>query len=128
MSTAAVSSGSIQQQLQQYFQTRSTDLQQLGQALTSGSLSDAQTAYNSIVSLGQGGPFAGGNPFKPSASRTSPPSDKLCNRETWPGHSKPSARSKPHFKALRPVDQGVGSPRLLWPVLPPAAAPKLSST
>jgi hypothetical protein len=36
----------------------------LDRHLTSGSLSDAQTAYNSIVSLGQGGPFAGGNPFK----------------------------------------------------------------
>jgi hypothetical protein len=64
MSTAAVSSSSVHQQLQQYFQTRGTDLGQLGQALTSGNLSDAQTAYNNIVSLGQSGPFAGGNPFK----------------------------------------------------------------
>jgi hypothetical protein len=64
MSTAAVSSSSIHQQLQQYFQTRGTDLGQLGKALTSGNLSDAQTAYNNIVSLGQSGPFAGGNPFK----------------------------------------------------------------
>lgn len=64
MSTAAVSSSSIHQQLQQYFQTRGTDLGQLGKALSSGNLSDAQTAYNNIVSLGQSGPFAGGNPFK----------------------------------------------------------------
>src|SRR5580704_10905002 len=64
MSTAAVSSNSIHQQLQQYFQTRGTDLGQLGKALSSGNLSDAQTAFNNIVSLGQGGPFAGGNPFK----------------------------------------------------------------
>ena len=64
MSTAAVSSSSIHQQLQQYFQTRGTDLGQLGKALSSGNLSDAQTAFNNIVSLGQGGPFAGGNPFK----------------------------------------------------------------
>jgi hypothetical protein len=64
MSTAAVSSSSIHQQLQQYFQTRGTDLGQLGKALSSGDLSEAQTAFNNIVSLGQGGPFAGGNPFK----------------------------------------------------------------
>jgi hypothetical protein len=64
MSTAAVSSSSIHQQLQQYFQTRGTDLGQLGKAISSGNLSDAQTAFNNIVSLGQGGPFAGGNPFK----------------------------------------------------------------
>jgi hypothetical protein len=64
MSTAAVSSSSIHQQLQQYFQTRGTDLGQLGKALSSGDLSAAQTAFNNIVSLGQGGPFGGGNPFK----------------------------------------------------------------
>jgi hypothetical protein len=64
MATAAVSSSSIHQQLQQYFQTRGTDLGQLGKALSSGNLSDAQTAYNNIVSLGRSGPFAGGNPFK----------------------------------------------------------------
>jgi hypothetical protein len=64
MSTVAVSSSSIHQQLQQYFQTRGTDLGQLGKALTSGNLADAQKAFNNIVSLGQGGPFGGGNPFK----------------------------------------------------------------
>ena len=53
MSTAAVSSSSINQQLQQYFQTRQSDLQQLGQALGSDDLSGAQTEFNSIVSLGQ---------------------------------------------------------------------------
>jgi hypothetical protein len=64
MSTAAVSSSSIHQQLQQYFQTRGTDLGQLGKALSSGNLEAAQTAYNNIVSLGQSGPFASGDPFK----------------------------------------------------------------
>jgi hypothetical protein len=63
MSTSAVSGSSINQQLQQYFQTRQSDLQQLGQALQSGDLAAAQTAYNSITSLGQTGPFAEGNPF-----------------------------------------------------------------
>jgi hypothetical protein len=63
MSTSAVSSTSINQQLQQYFQTRQSDQQQLGQALASGDLSTAQTAYNNIVTLGQGGPFANGDPY-----------------------------------------------------------------
>jgi hypothetical protein len=63
MSTSAVSSISLNQQLQQYFQTRQSDLQQLGQALGSGDLAGAQTIYNNIVALGQSGPFAGGNPF-----------------------------------------------------------------
>lgn len=64
MSTSAVSSSSLNQQLTQYFQTRHTDLSQLSQALTSGDLSAAQTAYNNIVSLGQSGPFANGAPFR----------------------------------------------------------------
>ena len=63
MSTAAISSSSIYQQTEQYFQTRQSDLQQLGQALQSGNLADAQTAYNNIVQLGQSGPFASGDPF-----------------------------------------------------------------
>jgi hypothetical protein len=63
MSTSAVSSSALNQSLQQYFQTRHSDLSQLGQALGSGSLSSAQTAFNNIVSLGQSGPFANGSPF-----------------------------------------------------------------
>ena len=62
MSTSAVTSTSPTQ-LQQYFQTRQGDLRQLGQALSSGDLAGAQTAYNKIVSLGQNGPLASGNPF-----------------------------------------------------------------
>jgi hypothetical protein len=64
MSTATVSSISLHQEFQQYLHTRQSDLQQLGQALKSGDLAGAQTAYNNIVALGQNGPFAGGNPFK----------------------------------------------------------------
>jgi len=64
MSISAVSNASLSPQMQQYFQTRENDMRQLGQALGSGDLSAAQTAYNNIVSLGQTGPFAGGNPFK----------------------------------------------------------------
>jgi hypothetical protein len=53
----------LYQQLQQYFGTRSSDLKQLGQALSSGDLSGAQTAFSNIVSLGKQGPVANGNPF-----------------------------------------------------------------
>jgi hypothetical protein len=56
MSTAAVSSSSISQQRQQYFQTRTTDLRQLGQALQSGNLSAARTAFSNIATLGKIGP------------------------------------------------------------------------
>jgi hypothetical protein len=66
MSTSAVSSSSLYQQLQSYFQTRSSDVQQLGQALSSGNLAQSQVAYNNITALGQGGPFANGNPFRVS--------------------------------------------------------------
>jgi hypothetical protein len=64
MSTSAVNSASINQQLQQYFQTRQSDLRQLGQALSSGNLTAAQTQFNNITALGESGPFAGGNAFK----------------------------------------------------------------
>jgi hypothetical protein len=64
MSTSAVSSSpSLYQQLQQYFGVRHSDLNQLGQALSSGDLAGAQSAYNKIVTLGQQGPKANGNPF-----------------------------------------------------------------
>jgi hypothetical protein len=63
MSIAAISASSIYQQTEQYFQTRQGDLQQLGQALGSGDLASAQTAFNNIVKLGQSGPFASGDPF-----------------------------------------------------------------
>lgn len=63
MSTSAVSSSSLNQSLQQYFQTRHADLKQLDNALSSGDLSGAQTAYNNITTLGQSGPFANGQPF-----------------------------------------------------------------
>jgi len=64
MSTAAISTSSIYQQLQAYFQQRRSDVQQLGQDLSAGNLSAAQQDYNSIETLGQSGPFANGVPFK----------------------------------------------------------------
>lgn len=63
MSTAAVSSNSIYQQLQQYFQQRRSDLQQLGKDIKSGDLSDAQQEYQALQTLGQSGPFATGDTF-----------------------------------------------------------------
>ena len=63
MSTSAVSSTSVNQQLQQYFQTRQSGLQQLGSALESGNLAKAQTAFNNITTLGQNGPVPTGSPF-----------------------------------------------------------------
>src|ERR1017187_417734 len=64
MSTAAVS---IYSELQSFFSNRQTDLKQLGSALKSGNLSDAQQAYNTLVTLGQGGPSADGEPFSKSS-------------------------------------------------------------
>src|ERR1700722_3031744 len=75
MSTSAVSSSSLYSQLGQYFQTRQSDLKQLGQALQSGDLASAQAAYNNIASLGQNGPFAGGESVSrdPDRSEIRPP-------------------------------------------------------
>jgi hypothetical protein len=66
MSTAAVSSSSPNLQLQQYFHTRQTDLHQLGQALGTGDLAGAQSAFQAIAKLGQSGPFSAGAPFSNS--------------------------------------------------------------
>lgn len=64
MSTAAVSTSSIYQESQAYFQQRASDLQQLGQALQSGDLTAAKQQLSAIQALGQGGPFANGDAFK----------------------------------------------------------------
>ena len=66
MSTAAVSTSSLYQELQTYFQQRGSDLQQLGQALQSGNLADAQQEYSTIQTLAQDGPFANGDVFRQS--------------------------------------------------------------
>jgi hypothetical protein len=59
-------SESIYQQLQDFRSERKSDLQQLGQALASGDLNAAQQAYNSLVQLGQQGPFKDSEPFQRS--------------------------------------------------------------
>jgi len=63
MSVSGVSGGPAHANLQTYYHQRQSDLMQLGKDLSSGDLQDAQTAYDSIVSLGQQGPFASGSPF-----------------------------------------------------------------
>jgi hypothetical protein len=67
MSTAAISSQSIFQELQTFYQSRQTDVQQLGSALQSGDLSGAQQAFQSLAVLGEGGPFANSEPFAKSS-------------------------------------------------------------
>jgi hypothetical protein len=66
MSTAAVSSSSIFQELQSFYQNRQSDLKQLGGALQSGDLNGAQQAFNALAALGQDGPFANSEPFSKS--------------------------------------------------------------
>src|SRR6476646_7431133 len=66
MTTAAISTSSIHQDLHTYFQQRSADLQKLGQAIRSGDLAAAQQDYKAIQDLGQSGPFANGDPFQMS--------------------------------------------------------------
>ena len=67
MSTAAVSTSSIFQELQSFYQNRQADLKQLGTALKSGDLAGAQQAYTSLAVLGEGGPFANSEPFGKSS-------------------------------------------------------------
>jgi hypothetical protein len=67
MSTAAVSSPSIFQELQSFYQNRQADLNQLSSALHSGDLIGAQQAYKSLAVLGEGGPFPNSEPFGRSA-------------------------------------------------------------
>jgi hypothetical protein len=69
MSTTAVSSSSIYQELQAYFQQRSGEVAQLGKDLSAGNLTNAQQDFTTLQSLGQGGPFANGDVFAPSNQR-----------------------------------------------------------
>jgi hypothetical protein len=67
MSTSAVSSSSLLQELQGFYQNRQADVKQLGNALQSGDLNGAQQAYNTLAALGRGGPFAGSQAFSNSS-------------------------------------------------------------
>src|SRR5436190_17671587 len=63
MSTQAISNVSIFQELQSFQQNRRTDIRQLGSALQSGDLSQAQQAFSALSALGQSGPFRNSEPF-----------------------------------------------------------------
>jgi len=63
MSTSAVSSSSIFQELQAYTQQRAADVQQLGKDLAAGNLANAQQDFTTLQSLGQSGPSADGAVF-----------------------------------------------------------------
>lgn len=62
MSTAAISSNSFNQ-LQSYVHNRTSDLQQLKQALQSGNQAEAQQDVQSLVALGKQGPVPNGDAF-----------------------------------------------------------------
>jgi hypothetical protein len=64
MSTTAVSSTTSPPPSIPYWQQRSNDLVQLHQALSSGDLNAAKTAYNAIVQLGKTVPGAHRVPFR----------------------------------------------------------------
>jgi hypothetical protein len=66
MSTAAVSSISTFHQLQAFYQQRTADLKQLGQALQSGDLAGAQQAFGTLQTLSQSGPLSSSNTFSKS--------------------------------------------------------------
>ena len=57
---------SIYQQLRDFRSARKADLQQLGQALSSGDLTTAEQDYQNLVALGKQGPFASGGAFRRS--------------------------------------------------------------
>ena len=61
--TATDNTSSIYQQLQAFRQQRQSDLTQVGQALQSGDLAAAQTAFNTLTALGQAGPNQNGQTF-----------------------------------------------------------------
>ncbi len=67
MSTSAVSSSSIFQEVQSFYQNRQADVKQLGSALQNGDLNGAQQAYKALAALGQSGPFGNSEPFSKSS-------------------------------------------------------------
>jgi hypothetical protein len=63
MATPPISNVSIFQEIQSFYQNRGADIRQLGSALQSGDLNATQQAYDTLASLGQGGPFANSEAF-----------------------------------------------------------------
>ena len=70
MATQAISGSSLYQEIQAFYQTRGSDLKQLGSALQSGDANSAQQIFNSLVNLGQSGPFSDAAPFAKSDRET----------------------------------------------------------
>jgi hypothetical protein len=66
MATSAITS-SIYQELQNFYQGRRADVQQLGNALQSGNLDAAKQAFSDLTALGQNGPFGNAEPFSKTA-------------------------------------------------------------
>lgn len=136
MSTSAVSSSSLNQQLQTYFQGRQSDQHQLGQALQSGDVSEAETDFNNITALGQNGPFPPGNRTRTaSASRISLPSAKPCRAGTWRALNRLLVNCKAH-SAIRRQSRVLAADRVGVPPVgpklcsisaPPQATPPLRS-
>jgi len=109
MSTAAVSSLSIFQELQTFYQTRQTDVKQLGKDLQSGDLNGAQQAYKALAVLGESGPFASSEPFSTSAvPRLSMPSARPYKPATWGERRHPLPRLPPN-KAVRQLHRRLRS-------------------
>jgi len=62
MATSAITP-SIFQEIQNFNQSRRTDLQQLASALQSGNLTAAQQAFSDLAAIGRNGPNSNGEPF-----------------------------------------------------------------
>ena len=125
MSTSAVSSSFLSQE-QQYFQTRSTDLQQLGRRLGPATWPPLKPPSTILLRLARAVRLPMGvHSLLPNAIRISMPSERLSSREIWPRPNKRSVVSKAHFNkwpcrlALSPLPS---------PVPLPAPAQKSSST
>src|ERR1700723_626533 len=71
MSTSPISSASIAQELQSFYQNRQTDVAQLGSDIKSGNLSAAQQDFTTLAALGESGPFANSGPFGNSSRSNS---------------------------------------------------------
>ncbi|SRR5579871_386007 len=89
MSTAAVSSNSIYQELQSFFSQRRSDIKQLGKDLQSGDLTAAQQDYQDLQTLGSRVLSRMAAPTPPRrANKTSKTSALRCSPETWRVQSK----------------------------------------
>ena len=66
MASSAITS-SIFQEIQNFTQSRRTDLQQLASALQSGNLDAAKQAFGDLAAIGKNGPYGNAEPFSNSS-------------------------------------------------------------